>query len=192
MKLLIAAPILLLVLGGCTHAKPAQEAPHSEQATEMGEFMAIPLTSVAFEPSAAIPSRYTCDGEDVSPALHWSGVPATAKSLALVCEDPDAPGKTWVHWVVYGIPALATDLVEAIPKNDSLASGGRQGTSDFKHLGYGGPCPPRGKPHRYFFHIYALDAELALDSGATREELDKAMAGHIVGRGDLMATYQKQ
>jgi hypothetical protein len=154
--------------------------------------MAIQITSTAFAPGAAIPARHTCDAEDLSPPLRWSGAPEGAKSLALICDDPDAPAGTWVHWVLYGIPASATELAEGIAKSDTVLGAARQGINDFKRVGYGGPCPPRGKPHRYFFKLYALDIAIDLGPGATRKELLAAMEGHVVAQGELMGTYQRR
>lgn len=138
-----------------------------------------------------IPRPYTCDGPNVSPSLKWENVPATAKTLALIADDPDAPNKTWVHWVLYNLPADVKGLVENAPKQSALAGGaGLQGKNDFGQFGYDGPCPPNGT-HRYYFKLYALDAELALEPGATKDELLKAMEGHIVAEGQLMGKYQK-
>lgn len=153
--------------------------------------MEIKLTSTAFEQAGMIPPRYTCDGEDVSPALNWDSVPETAKSLALVCDDPDAPMGTFVHWVLYNLPGDVRELPEDVPAEASLPNGARQGTSDFGQTGYGGPCPPRGT-HRYFFRIYALDTPLDLAAGASRAELLEAMEGHILAQGQLMGKYQRR
>jgi Raf kinase inhibitor-like YbhB/YbcL family protein len=148
------------------------------------------LTSTAFQDSGMIPKKYTCDGENVSPPLEWSGVPQTTKSLALICEDPDAPGKTWVHWVVFDLPASRTSLPENVPPQETIAGGGKQGMNDFKKIGYGGPCPPSGT-HRYFFKIYAVDAELNLDGQTTKDQLLQAMKDHILGQGELMGRYKR-
>jgi Raf kinase inhibitor-like YbhB/YbcL family protein len=150
------------------------------------------LTSTAFSEGAAIPAKYTCDGKNVSPPLKWTGVPAGAKSLALIADDPDAPVGTWVHWVLYDLPATATELAEDAPKSQYVAGSARQGLNDFRHLGYGGPCPPHGKPHRYFFKLYALDASLDLKPGATKKELELAMDKHILAQAQLMGIYQRK
>ena len=150
------------------------------------------LTSTAFSEGAAIPAKYTSDGKNVSPPLKWTGVPAGAKSLALIADDPDAPVGTWVHWVLYDLPATATELAEDAPKSQYVAGSARQGLNDFRHLGYGGPCPPHGKPHRYFFKLYALDASLDLKPGATKKELELAMDKHILAQAQLMGTYQRK
>ena len=152
--------------------------------------MTLKLTSTAFEEGGMIPSQYTCDGQNVSPPLAWSGVPEGTKTLALIADDPDAPRGTWVHWVVYNIPASEKGLAENAPARENLDSGARQGTNDFKKTGYGGPCPPSGT-HRYFFKLYALDAELNLPPGATKDQLLKVMEGHTLAQGQLMARYKR-
>ncbi len=150
------------------------------------------LTSTAFQEGAAIPEKYTCDDRNVSPPLKWTGLPPETKSLALIADDPDAPSGTWVHWVVYDLPPNIAELAEDAPKGQYLPGGARQGMNDFKHLGYGGPCPPKGKPHRYFFKLYALDRQLELKPGATKKELEKAMDKHILAQGQLMGTYKRK
>jgi Raf kinase inhibitor-like YbhB/YbcL family protein len=155
-----------------------------------GEKVAIKLTSTAFPGGGMIPAKYTCDGTNVSPPLEWSDAPQTTKSLALICDDPDAPGKTWVHWVVFDLSAGRRSLPENVPPQDTIAGGGKQGTNDFKKIGYGGPCPPSGT-HRYFFKIYALDTELKLDSKATKDLLLQAMKDHILAQGELIGRYKR-
>lgn len=142
------------------------------------------LTSPAFAAGAAIPERFTCEGEDVSPALAWSGAPEGTRSFALICDDPDAPGRTWVHWVVWDIAAETTSLPEGF-------DGARQGLNDFRRTGYGGPCPPPGAPHRYFFKLYALDAALDLPARATKADLERALRGHVRAEAQLMGTYRR-
>lgn len=151
--------------------------------------MTISLASAAFENGKPIPKRHTCDGEDVSPPLRWSGVPDGAKSLALICDDPDAPMGTWVHWVLYDIPVSLSGLPENVPKTETALEEAKQGTTDFKRIGYGGPCPPPGKPHRYFFKLYALDAPVGLGPGAKKVELLRSIEGHVLAEGRLMGTY---
>ena len=149
------------------------------------------LTSSAFQPSGNIPKQFTCEGADTSPQLAWSGVPAGAKTLALIVHDPDAPRTGgWYHWAAYNIPASASGIPENAPKQQELSGGGTQGRNDFGNVGYGGPCPPSGT-HRYFFRLYALDTELKLSSGATAKDVEKAMQGHILGQAELMRKYQK-
>ena len=154
--------------------------------------MAMKITSAAFEEGKPIPAKHTCDGDDVSPPLKWSDAPPATRNFALICDDPDAPVGTWVHWVIHGLPASATELGERIPASETLPNGAKQGVTDFKRVGYGGPCPPPGKPHRYFFKLYALDAELSLKPRATNKDLLKAMEGHILAEGSLMGTYQRR
>ena len=142
------------------------------------------LTSPAFADGAAIPERFTCEDEDVSPALAWTDVPAGTTSFALICDDPDAPGKTWVHWVVWGIPPTTTVLPEGF-------DGASQGLTDFRRTGYGGPCPPPGKPHRYYFKLYALTEPLALAPRATKADLERAMDGKVLASATLMGTFDR-
>jgi hypothetical protein len=156
--------------------------------------MALVLTSPAFSHNGPIPKIYTCQGKDVSPALAWSGLPAGTKSLALIVDDPDAPDPaapkmTWVHWVLYDIPASATGLREAVAPA-ALPSGTREGTNDWKRTGYGGPCPPIGR-HRYFHKLYALDVVLPDLKLPTKAALEKAMQGHVLAKVELMGTDQK-
>ena len=154
--------------------------------------MPIHLISFAFAEGEAIPARYTCDGEDISPPLRWSDTPAGTRSLALIADDPDAPVGTWTHWVAYAIPPTVGEFTAGVPKTRVVAGGIRQGVNDFKRTGYGGPCPPRGDPHRYFFKLYALDRELPLAGGATKQELLNAMKGHILAEGSLMGKYGRK
>ena len=151
----------------------------------------IRVSSPAFENEAMIPAKYTCDGRDISPPLSWEGLPQGAKSIALISDDPDAPVGTWVHWVIWNIPADKTGLPESMPKDRELPDKTRQGTTDFKRIGYGGPCPPGGV-HRYYFKLYALDAMLELEAGATKAQLLKAMEGHILAKGELMGKYTRE
>ncbi len=149
------------------------------------------LQSPAFSANGLIPAIYTCDRQDISPALSWDDPPAGTQSFALICDDPDAPGKTWVHWVLYDLPATTRELLESVPPNPTLENGGIHGINDFGRLGYGGPCPPSGT-HRYFFKLYALDRKLGLKPGATKAELLTAMAGHILAEAELMGRYARQ
>jgi Raf kinase inhibitor-like YbhB/YbcL family protein len=149
------------------------------------------LKSSAFTAGEMIPQKYTCDGPDVSPPLSWSDVPAGAKSLALIADDPDAPMGTWVHWVAWNIPPNARGLEEGVPKRDSLPNGMKQGTTDFRSIGYGGPCPPSGT-HRYFFKLYALDISLNLPPSTTKKDLEKALQGHLLQQVELMGKYARR
>jgi Raf kinase inhibitor-like YbhB/YbcL family protein len=155
-----------------------------------GETMAITITKAAFEEGGMIPRKYTCDGDDVSPPLAWTGVPGEAKTLALICDDPDAPVGTWVHWVLFNLPRNTQELHQAIPPEKELKNGAKQGRNDFGNIGYGGPCPPAGT-HRYYFKLYALDTALNLTAGATKAELLKAMEGHILAQGQIMGKYRR-
>ena len=148
------------------------------------------LTSSAFNENGMIPSKYTCDGADVSPPLKWGSLPDGTKSLVLICDDPDAPVGTWVHWVYYDIPVHTKDLPENVAPDERPASGGIQGTNDFRRIGYGGPCPPGGT-HRYFFKLYALDTLLNLSPGATKSQIVKAMENHVVDHVQLMGKYHR-
>jgi Raf kinase inhibitor-like YbhB/YbcL family protein len=154
--------------------------------------MSIQINSTAFADGNPIPAEFTCDGTDVSPELKWASVPAGTKSLALICDDPDAPSGTFVHWVIYAIPPGENQLPKAVPSNATLASGARQGKNGFGTTGYRGPCPPRGGPHRYFFRLYALDATVDAPPGASRAQIDGVMKGHIIAQGQLMGKYQRK
>jgi Raf kinase inhibitor-like YbhB/YbcL family protein len=154
--------------------------------------MNIQLTSPAFTEGQPIPQKYTCQGQDISPELKWTNVPANTKSFALIADDPDAPAGTWVHWVLYDLPPTTAGLSEGVPKSPELANGAKHGTTNFKRVGYGGPCPPPGKPHRYFFKLYALNTMLGLKPGVMKQDLLKAMEGHILAEGQLMGTYQRK
>ncbi len=156
------------------------------------EVSSLEVTSPAFAEGTEIPERFTCDGEDASPPLRWSGAPDGTRGYALIVDDADAPGGAFVHWVVYNISSNATGLAAGIPSAESAAAGGRQGVNGFGRAGYGGPCPPSGGPHRYFFRLFALDGQLDLQAGATRSDLLRAMNGHVVGQGSLTGTYQRR
>jgi Raf kinase inhibitor-like YbhB/YbcL family protein len=157
-----------------------------------GATMKLHLTTTAFTDGQPIPRQHAFDDQDRSPALQWSGVPPAAKSLALICDDPDAPVGTWVHWVIYDLPPTTAGLSEGVSKSPELANGAKQGVNDYKRIGYGGPCPPPGKPHRYFFKLYALDMKPDLKPGLTKKDLLKAMDGHVLAEGQLMGTYQRK
>jgi Raf kinase inhibitor-like YbhB/YbcL family protein len=148
------------------------------------------IKSSAFGSGEMIAAKYTCDGADFSPPLEWAGSPAGTRSFALICDDPDAPMGTWVHWVIYDIPPTATMLAEGITRQKDLPGGGTQGINDFRKVGYGGPCPPGGT-HRYFFKLYALDTMLGLKPGITKDQLLKAMRGHILAEAQIMGTYRR-
>jgi Raf kinase inhibitor-like YbhB/YbcL family protein len=155
-----------------------------------GAGMSVTLRSTAFSEGGMIPRQYTCDGPNVSPPLAWDAPTSGVKSLALIVDDPDAPRGTWVHWVLFNLPADARSLPENVAPDKVLKNGAKQGTNDFRKIGYGGPCPPGGT-HRYYFKLYALDTMLNLDAGATKDQLLKAMEGHIVAEGQLMGKYSR-
>lgn len=169
--------LLYLLLAGCQAGEEAEETPQGE--TEM----TIQLTSNAFSEGKNIPRKHTCDGENLSPQLSWSGVPANAQSLALIMDDPDAPGRTFVHWVLFDIPPTVTELPEGVQNI------GVPGSNSYRKNVYNGPCPPPGPAHRYFFKLYALDKQLKLAPGATKADLEAAMQGHILAWGQLMGKY---
>ena len=148
--------------------------------------MSLTLTSPAFAPGGEIPARYTCEGDDASPALEWSGVPASAAGLALIVDDPDAPVGLFTHWLMWNIDPKTTEIAE-----NSVPKGAVQGTNDFPGNGYDGPQPPSGT-HRYYFKVFALDRTLDLKSGAKRREIDAAMRGHVIAQGQLMGRYSKK
>lgn len=149
------------------------------------------LKSAAFEDGGMIPRQHTCDGKDISPALFWSGTPDKTASLALMMDDPDAPRKTWVHWVVFDLPSTMTSLPEGVPPRATLEPAGTQGINDFGNIGYGGPCPPSGT-HNYVFTLYALDCKLGLKFRSTKDEVVSAMQGHILSQARLIGRYSRK
>ncbi|MEN6375976.1 MAG: YbhB/YbcL family Raf kinase inhibitor-like protein [Smithella sp.] len=151
---------------------------------------AMKITSSVFTESSNIPSKYTCDGQDISPPLEWKDAPEGTNSFALISDDPDAPAGTWVHWVAFNIPPTVTKLEENIKHDKEFKNGMRQGNNDWPRIGYGGPCPPSGT-HRYYFKLYALDAMLDIKPGATKEQLLKAMKGHVLAEARLMGKYKR-
>ena len=153
--------------------------------------MTISVSSSAFQEGGMIPSKYTCDGQDISPPLSWEGTPEATKSIALISDDPDAPMGTWVHWVMWNIPPNVHELTENVSSNPELPDGSRQGITDFGRSGYGGPCPPGGT-HRYYFKVYALDTVLELSNRTKKTDLLKAMKGHILAEGQLMGKYKRR
>ncbi len=191
--------LLTLCLSACGAGGAGREAapPDSSvvgQSTKEEATMPFTLESDAFAAGEPIPARFTCDGENVSPALRWSGAPQGARTFALVVDDPDAPRKTWVHWVAYDLPADAGGVPEGVAAGSrpGALGGGANGENDFGDLGYGGPCPPPGAPHHYHFRLSALDAPLGLDPGATKAEVEAAMQAHVVGRAELVGTYARR
>ena len=181
--LFLSAVLLIAAISfACSKSRTAPE--------EMSTVVAIKATSPSFTEGQSIPSKFTCDGENLSPPLKWDQFPA-AKSFTVIVDDPDAPSGNWVHWVLYDLPASAGEIPEGVEPNDELTNGAKQGLNDFKHIGYGGPCPPAGASHRYYFRLYALDTVLGLKPGATLRELEDAMKGHVLGAGRLMGTYKR-
>lgn len=155
------------------------------------EAVAMEIKSSAFKTQERIPTKYTCDGADISPPLSWTDVPEKTQSFALISDDPDAPMGTWVHWVIYDLPADTRELHEGIAKKETLENGAKQGITDFRKVGYGGPCPPPGPAHRYFFKLYALDTKLGLPPRATKKDVEKAMKGHILAQTELIGLYKR-
>lgn len=153
--------------------------------------MAFDLTSPAFKDGDSIPRRYTCEGEDLSPPLHWGVPPAATKSFVMIADDPDAPVGNWVHWVLYNLPLDLRGLSEDIPAKEQVLDGAIHGLNDFKRIGYGGPCPPPGKPHRYYFKLYALDVVLDLTSRATKAQVLEACKGHVLAEASLMGRFAR-
>lgn len=155
--------------------------------------MGLELTSIALQPNQAIPTRFSCEGERVSPPLAWSGAPPNTAAFALIVDDPDAPRGTFTHWVLYNIPGNVNHLEENIPQEQPLRNGALQGQNDFGGSGYGAPCPPTGDaPHHYRFTLYALDAPLHLRENATKQQVLAAMQGHVLGEAHLVSTYKRQ
>lgn len=182
--LLATALIVLIVIASC-----AQHGGVSAPEEEVSE-RAMKITNTAFADGESIPVKYTCDGENVSPPLRIGGIPEGTRSLAIIADDPDAPRGTWVHWVVYGIAPGTADLPEGYAAD--LPGGAAHGTNDFGDQGYGGPCPPGGSAHRYFFKVYALDKEVGLNAGATKADLLSEMEADILDSGQLIGTYRRR
>jgi Raf kinase inhibitor-like YbhB/YbcL family protein len=149
----------------------------------------ISVYSDVFEEGGTLSKEYTCDGKNISPDIGWKGIPEGTKSIALIMDDPDAPGRTFVHWVIYNIPEESTGLPPGVSKNESLSDGSLQGKNDLGEIGYYGPCPPPGKPHRYFFKVYALDTKLDLKSGVNKSKLEDTISGHVLAKGELIGKY---
>ena len=199
MRTNILSLVLALMIASCAQSTTTPFIPTAAQIepTVIGSVSAstqeVPvtftLTSTAFTQGQPIPTDYSCKGRDISPALSWTEPPANTQSFALIMDDPDAPSGTWVHWVIYNIPASSRGLNEAMPKDAKLSDGSMQGTNSARNTGYNGPCPPSGT-HRYFFKLYALDTMLSL-TNADKDKLLKAMDGHILAQAELMGTFSK-
>lgn len=176
--------VVMTVLGAC-------QGQQSDELVVEGTTDMLQLQSDAFAAEGIVPQRFTCDGQDVSPPLSWSEPPAGTLSLVLICDDPDAPVGTWDHWVLFNIPVTTRSLPEGIPADPVVQGIGVHGSNSWQKLGYGGPCPPKGGAHRYYFKLYALDDSLDLDAGAGKNDVEKAMKGHILAEGQLMARYSR-
>lgn len=193
--LLLVAGALMGMIGMTACTAPRQEPQKSEEPPAAGGPVmpnrGFILNSPAFAEGAAIPARHTCDGQDVSPDLQWTDPPAGTTHFVLIVDDADAPAGTWVHWVVFDIPGDARGLPQAIPPLETLPApvSARQGCNDFGKVGWGGPCPPPGKPHRYSFRLYALDRGIGLAAGVAKADVERAMRGHVMGQAELSGTY---
>ena len=193
-KLPITIAALSLSILACSCARQPKSVSNQTNVPTTNQNQATPnikVSSAAFKEGEPIPPQHTCDGVNISPSLEWTPTPG-AKTLALVCDDPDAPAGTFTHWLVYNLPGATMGLIENMPAQaqEKVGGVGMQGTNDFGKVGYGGPCPPKGT-HRYFFKVYALDSELPLKPGATKDQLIKAMEGHMLAQGQLMGTYSR-
>ena len=187
-----AAGAAAVVVAWCLMVLPGVLAATDEvEPGQGGPAMEFKITSTAFETGAPIPMKHTGEGVDVSPPLKWTEPPEGTKSFALIADDPDAPMGTWVHWVAYNIPPAARQLPEGVPTVDKLKDGTLQGMNDFGKVGYNGPMPPPGKPHRYFFKLYAVDAAMTLPARASKKDVEKAMKEHILAEVRLMGTYKR-
>jgi Raf kinase inhibitor-like YbhB/YbcL family protein len=153
--------------------------------------MAFAISSTSFPNGGDIPKKFTCDGADVSPELSWTDAPPGTQGFALIADDPDAPAGTWTHWVLFDLPPTASSLAEGLNKIDELPGGERQGRNDFRKIGYNGPCPPPGKPHRYFFKLYALNGKLNLKPGVSKQEVEQAMEGLVQAKAEWMGKYRR-
>ena len=182
---IILAAILLI---GCGSKNVPKQ---TEKETKQNYTIELKINSSAFEEGGMIPEEYTCDGDNVSPELSWSGAPPETKSFALICDDPDAPAGEWVHWVIYNIPSSEKELHEGISADKKLYNGTMQGINDFREYGYGGPCPPGGT-HSYYFKLYALDTTFDIQKDVSKEVLLDAMKGHILAQGQLTGKYSRK
>jgi hypothetical protein len=188
----IALSLGLLLVGGCALIpSPSATTAPSEMTGEGVALATLELTSEAFGPQEAIPQRFTCDGEDISPPLSWSAPPDATRSFVLIMDDPDAPMGTWVHWVLFNVPSDERALPENVPAEEQLSDGSLHGKNSWGRSDYGGPCPPSGSTHRYVFKLYALDTQLDLEAGATKKQVLDAIDGHVLGYGELVGTYSR-
>jgi Raf kinase inhibitor-like YbhB/YbcL family protein len=185
----VTAAITVLLVSAIGRHAIASAASVSNSGRERDQSMSLSLSSSSFPNGGDIPKQFTCDGADVSPQLAWTNPPAGAKSFALLVDDPDAPVGNWNHWTMWNIPENLHSLPEGVSKIPRLPDGSEQGKNDFRKIGYNGPCPPPGKPHRYFFKLFALDAKLEVKPGATKQNLESAMKGHILAQAEWMGRY---
>ena len=183
--LLVALWVPLMPMASCTRS--AADSAHAK-GSQASEFK---IESIAFKEGAEIPKKFTCEGEDISPVLHWSHPPRGTQSFALIAEDPDAPSGTWIHWVVYDLPARLRGLPDNVPKLGEIPGGGVQGRNDFGRIGYGGPCPPAGNAHHYFFKLYALDKMLHLQPGEGKNDVLDAAKNHVLGKAQFMGLFRR-
>ena len=196
MKLRIVIILLVAIIVSCGNKKDdatktqqnQQQPPTQNKKESVNSDMKI--TSSSFKEGDLIPSKYTCDGDNVSPQLSWVGAPENTKSFAVISDDPDAPAGIWVHWVIFNIPSGVNELSENLPKDKNLENKAIQGVNDFGNNGYDGPCPPGGT-HRYYFKLYALDAQLSKEKNMTKAQLLKSMEGHILGQAEIMGKYKR-
>jgi Raf kinase inhibitor-like YbhB/YbcL family protein len=185
--ILLVLPIFAPSLAGCRLDDPR---PETAATRTPASSASLALSSTRLQ-DGKVPKEFTCDGGDQSPPLAWTAPPAGTKSFVLTVTDPDAPGGTFTHWVLYNLPANSNLLAANLPTQDQLADGTRQGRNDFAKVGYGGPCPPHGSTHRYFFDLFALDTNLDVSAGATRAQVEDAMNTHVLARGKLLARYSR-
>lgn len=185
---LLLAP-LALKISLASGAASVSTAVSPALALQKGNAMSLSISSPSFSSGGEIPKKFTCDGPDVSPQLVWTEPPSGTKSFALLVDDPDAPVGTWNHWTIWNVPASARGLGEGVKKETTLPDGSEQGKNDFRKTGYNGPCPPPGKPHRYYFKLFALDTKLDLKLGASKHELEAAMKGHILAQAEWLGRY---
>jgi Raf kinase inhibitor-like YbhB/YbcL family protein len=183
MRFHLLCPLTLLLSSICLMGVSAYA--QGEQANT------LKVSSTSFSSGGEIPKKFSCEGEDSSPQISWSGAPSGTQAFILIADDPDAPAGTWTHWVIYDMPSSTTSLNEGQSKSEQLPDGSKQGRNDFRKIGYNGPCPPAGKAHRYFFKVYALDRKLNTKPGAARSEVEKAMQGHVQAEGEYMGTYRR-
>jgi Raf kinase inhibitor-like YbhB/YbcL family protein len=192
MATLLRSALTLIVLVQVSAVLARSQTSSSNEAQAGGRNMSFTVSSSSFANGGDIPAKFSCDGADVSPQLSWSNPPAGTKTIALLADDPDAPAGNWNHWVMWNLPAEVHDLAEGMSKSAHLGNGTEQGTNDFKKIGYNGPCPPAGKPHRYYFKLYALDTKLSLNESAGKRELEAAVKGHILGQTEWMGRYKRK